>query len=207
MNIAQPDLFADELPHGLIYQPDFISSDEEAALLKVFATLPFQQAHFQQYAARRRVVAYGEEGYAACYGPRIEEERPKLAIPEFLMSLRNKIAQRLDLNSGDFAHALISEYQPGTPIGWHTDAPHFEVVVGISLAGSARIRFRPIASKKEKNASIAVDLAPRSLYVMQGDIRWRWQHHIPPTKALRYSITMRTLCDRARVAKSDHVRN
>jgi hypothetical protein len=28
---------------------------------------------------------------------------------------------------------------------------------------------------------------------MEGDIRWRWQHHIPPTRALRYSITFRTL--------------
>jgi hypothetical protein len=28
---------------------------------------------------------------------------------------------------------------------------------------------------------------------MEGDVRWRWQHHIPPTKELRYSITFRTL--------------
>jgi hypothetical protein len=27
---------------------------------------------------------------------------------------------------------------------------------------------------------------------MQGDIRWRWQHSIPPAKALRYSMTFRT---------------
>jgi len=39
----------------------------------------------------------------------------------------------------------------------------------------------------------AIGLAPRSAYVMQGDIRWRWQQHIPPTKELRYSITLRTL--------------
>jgi hypothetical protein len=28
---------------------------------------------------------------------------------------------------------------------------------------------------------------------MQGDARWRWQHSIAPTKALRYSVTFRTL--------------
>lgn len=39
----------------------------------------------------------------------------------------------------------------------------------------------------------ASQLVPRSAYVMQGDIRWRWQHHIPPAKELRYSITFRTL--------------
>jgi hypothetical protein len=29
--------------------------------------------------------------------------------------------------------------------------------------------------------------------VLRDDARWRWQHHVPPTKALRYSITFRTL--------------
>ena len=28
--------------------------------------------------------------------------------------------------------------------------------------------------------------------MMDDDIRWRWQHSIPPVKALRYSITFRT---------------
>ena len=33
---------------------------------------------------------------------------------------------------------------------------------------------------------------PRSAYVIQGAARWLWQHHIPPTEQLRYSITYRT---------------
>jgi alkylated DNA repair dioxygenase AlkB len=92
-----------------------------------------------------------------------------------------------------FVHALITEYRPGTPIGWHSDAPHFERVVGISLAGAARMRFRPYAAKNDRSAAIALELAPRSAYAMEGDVRWRWQHHIPPTRELRYSITFRTL--------------
>jgi hypothetical protein len=27
---------------------------------------------------------------------------------------------------------------------------------------------------------------------MQGDARWAWQHSVPPTPGLRYSITFRT---------------
>jgi alkylated DNA repair dioxygenase AlkB len=100
-----------------------------------------------------------------------------------------------------FVHALVTEYRPGTPIGWHSDAPHFERVVGISLAGSARMRFRPYAAKNDRTAAIAIDLAPRSAYAMEGDIRWRWQHHIPPTRELRYSITFRTLREDARPAR------
>jgi alkylated DNA repair dioxygenase AlkB len=36
-------------------------------------------------------------------------------------------------------------------------------------------------------------LEPRSGYVLAGKARTSWQHSIPPTKELRYSITFRTL--------------
>ena len=39
---------------------------------------------------------------------------------------------------------------------------------------------------------------PRSAYVLKDDVRWKWQHSIAPTNALRYSITFRT---RAKEAK------
>jgi alkylated DNA repair dioxygenase AlkB len=55
------------------------------------------------------------------------------------------------------------------------------------------MRFRPYAARNDKSAAIAIELEPRSAYVMHGDVRWRWQHHIPPAKELRYSITFRTL--------------
>ena len=31
------------------------------------------------------------------------------------------------------------------------------------------------------------------MYVLHDEARWRWQHAISPTKALRYSITFRTM--------------
>jgi alkylated DNA repair dioxygenase AlkB len=55
------------------------------------------------------------------------------------------------------------------------------------------MQFRPYAAKMARKARIALDLAPRSAYVMQDEIRWKWQHHIPATKELRYSVTFRTL--------------
>jgi alkylated DNA repair dioxygenase AlkB len=36
-------------------------------------------------------------------------------------------------------------------------------------------------------------LEPRSAYILAGSSRSAWQHQIPQTKALRYSITFRTL--------------
>ena len=182
-----------DLPHGLVYQPDFLNLAEEAALLAQFRTLPFNEARFQQYAARRRVVRYGEGDYPASYGPAAEEINPRRTFPDFLVALRSRVAAWRGLAQDELVHSLITEYRPGTPIGWHSDAPHFEVVVGISLAGVARMRFRPYAQKKRGGVAVELVLAPRSAYVMQGEIRWQWQHHIPPTRQLRYSITLRTL--------------
>ena len=40
---------------------------------------------------------------------------------------------------------------------------------------------------------MAVDLAPRSVYVLSGKARWSWQHSIPAAEELRYSVMFRTL--------------
>jgi alkylated DNA repair dioxygenase AlkB len=182
-----------QLPHGLLYRPRFISAEDEGALLKEIAALPFKEARFHQYTARRRVVRYGE-GYDD-----YEDDDPRLEFPQFLVPLRRRLAELAHVHETEFAHALVTQYQPGTPIGWHRDAPHFAVVAGISLAGSCVMRFRPRGMKPDKKNIVALELEPRSAYVMKGPIRWDWQHSIPPTKALRYSITMRTLVRATRV--------
>ena len=106
---------------------------------------------------------------------------------------------RRRLDAGEFATAfpgelaLVAEYRPGVPLGWHRDVPDYETVVGISLLGTARMRFRrypPIAPKKADVLSL--ELAPRSAYVLRGEARWGWQHSVAPTPGLRYSITFRT---------------
>jgi alkylated DNA repair dioxygenase AlkB len=44
---------------------------------------------------------------------------------------------------------------------------------------------------------ITLALPARSAYVLQGTARWGWQHSIPPTPGLRYSITFRTRRERS----------
>src|SRR5262245_21813246 len=107
----QTDLFAvtQALPHGLVYQPEFLTREEEAALLAEFSRLPFAEAHFQQYVARRRVVRYGEAGYAACYGDELERLDPR-PIPDFLFPIRCKVARWRGVPEADFVHALVTEY-------------------------------------------------------------------------------------------------
>lgn len=188
-----------KLPRGLLYRLNFITSDEEAALLKTIKNLPFSESHFGEYRAKRRIIHYG-------WGYDFKKERlvPGPPLPLFLHPLQTKIAKWLDIPKQRIAHALITEYPKGAPIGWHRDREKFGMIIGISLAGTCRMRWRPalgearpdgrpaLNSKSKKNI-ISLDLEPRSAYVMSGPIRWRWQHSIPPTKELRYSITFRTI--------------
>ena len=58
--VPEADLFgAPALSSGLTYHADFLTHADEVSLLGEFATLPFREAKFQQYTARRRVVRFG----------------------------------------------------------------------------------------------------------------------------------------------------
>jgi len=113
-------------------------------------------------------------------------------LPPFLRPLQRKVAKWLDVPVARVVEALVTEYQPGTPIGWHRDREMFDAIIGVSLAGWCTLQLRPIRDKT-KGATLSLPLEPRSAYLMQNESRWDWQHHIPPTKTLRYSITFRTL--------------
>ena len=71
------------------------------------------------------------------------------------------------------------------------ELPHYGRVAGVSLGGWTRMRLRKYPPAKDK--PIALELAPRSAYRMEGPARWQWQHSISPTRGLRYSVTFRTL--------------
>ena len=185
----QADIFAASiLPPGMEYRRDFISADEEQSLLELIRGLPLAQAKYQQYTARRRTVNFGA-GYDFSH----QHSTPAPPLPAAFYWLRARAAHWVQVDPESFVQALISEYQVGTPLGWHRDVPDYEVIVGISLAGTARLRMRPYPwSPERKREIIAVELEPRSAYVLRGVARWGWQHQVPPTKMLRYSITFRT---------------
>jgi alkylated DNA repair dioxygenase AlkB len=143
------------------------------------------EAKYKDYTAKRRAASYGFE-----YDFNYNTVHPAAPIPAFLDPLKAKVAEWLGVAPGDIRHALVAEYRPGTALGWHRDVPNFELVCGVSLAAAARMRFRSFAAPKK---ILALELAARSAYILRGDARWRWQHSIPPTKALRYSITFRTM--------------
>lgn len=44
---------------GLVYQPEFLSRDEEEQLIAIINTLPLHAARYKQYLTRRRVTSFG----------------------------------------------------------------------------------------------------------------------------------------------------
>lgn len=171
-------------PEGLVYQPDFVSADEEQRYLRAGAALPFAEITMRGQVARRRTAHFGW-----LYGYESWRIEPGPPIPDFLLPLRERAGALAKVEPVDLAEVLVTQYPAGAGIGWHRDAPMFGVVIGVSLGTLCRMRFR----RSDGQPSWELPLEPRSAYVLNGPVRTVWQHSIPPIKTERYSITFRTL--------------
>ena len=133
---------------GFQYQAELIAPSEENDLLDAIGKLALKEAPYRQFTAKRRIVMFEP-------------------APDFLAPLRDKVAAWAGIPSVLIVHALVTEYRPGTQLGWHRDSPEYGELAGVSLGGHCRMRLRPYPPKK-------------------GD-------RIAPTPMLRYSVTFRTL--------------
>lgn len=181
----------EDRPDGLVYRPELLTHEEEQALLDELERLDFREIRMHGVVAKRTArhfgVDYDYERRAA-----LHEAEP---IPEWLVPVRERAAELAEVELDELAEILVQRYPPGAQIGWHRDAPTFGTVVGVSLGSRARMRFR--RDKGGVRRTFELELEPRSGYVLTGEARNAWQHHVPPAKALRYSITFRTLRRRA----------
>jgi DNA oxidative demethylase len=181
----------DEPPSGFRYQPDLLTEAEEGALAAYLRTLDFVSIEMRGQIARRRTTHFGW-----IYGYESWRIEPGPPIPAAFLPLRARAARVAGVDADELVEVLVTEYPPGAGIGWHRDAPQFGTVIGVSFLAPCRMRFR--RGRSETRETRAFVLEPRSAYVLDGAVRWAWQHSIPPTKALRYSVTFRTLRDRSR---------
>ena len=158
--------------------------------MDAIAGVAFSDFEMRGVVARRRVAFFGQSYDRGAAGP----------LPAFLLPLRATIAQWAGVDADAFAIALINEYRPGSPIGWHRDAPQYDIVAGVSLLSECRMKFRPYRSpaspapkSSRRSATHEIALARRSAYLMTHESRTAYEHHIPPVVDLRYSVTFRTL--------------
>ena len=185
---ASADLFeapASPTPAGFRYAPDLFSPEVEKAFVAQFETLPFKPFEFHGYLGNRRVVSFGYRYDYAGRALRSAEE-----MPAFLAPLRRIASRFAGIPELDLAQALVTEYVPGAGIGWHRDKPMFQDVVAFSFLAPCVLRLRRADGAGWERA--AVEIAPRSGYLLHGPVRTEWEHSIVPMDALRYSVTFRS---------------
>lgn len=160
---------------GLTYIPAFIDSNQENDLLRTIDAQPWITE------LKRRVQHYG---YRYDYKARnVAPESYLGPLPEWLSLYAEQ------LSTGGFFlklpdQVIINEYEPGQGIAPHIDcAPCFtDTVASLSLGSTCVMEFTHI----EKRQKIPMLLEPRSLVVLSGDARYRWQHAIPHRKTDRH---------------------
>ncbi len=189
-NGASGDLFAAtaplaSLPEGFRYAPDLFSPAAEQGFVATFETLPFKQFEFHGYQGNRRIVSYG---YRYDYAGRAL--RTSEPMPDFLRPLREFASQFSGIAAVKLEQALVTEYAPGAGIGWHRDKPMFEDVVALSFLAPCALRLRRQEGTGWQRH--AVEIAPRSGYLLRGPVRSEWEHSIVPMDVLRYSVTFRS---------------
>lgn len=185
-------LFEPDLPDGFIYREEFLSPEEARVLLDAIGAVSFDTFEMRGVVARRRVKFFGQA----------YDDIPSAPMPAFLLPLRARLAAWANVQPEAFAMALINEYSRGATIGWHRDAPQYDITAGVSLLSSCRMKLRPYLSPRElatrddkapRKTTHEIQLAPRSGYLITGLARTGYEHSIPATESLRYSITFRTL--------------
>lgn len=138
------------------------------------------------------------------YGWRYDYSAARLSpsddIPAFLLPARERAAVAAGLPNTELQQVLVTEYETGAGIGWHRDKAVFGEVVALSLVAPCRLRFRRrLGSTWERRA---IEVKPRSLYLLRGPARHDWEHSVPPVPALRYAITFRTLAETSPQARA-----
>ena len=173
-------------PEGFRYQADVLPPEQELELVERIAALPLKEFEFHGYTGKRRVISFGLH-----YDFGTERLKQTEEIPAFLHPARALAAGFAGLEPQDLPHVLVTEYSPGTTIGWHRDKGVFDEVIGLSLHSPCTFRFRRRKGPAWERYSLTT--APRSAYLLSGASRTEWEHSIPPVDALRYSITFRSL--------------
>lgn len=185
----QTDLFGGpepSLPPGFRYQPGVVTPDMQAEALAALTDLPFKAFDFHGFEGKRRVVSFGWR-----YDFSSERLERTDEMPAFLLSLREAAAGFAGLPPSALQQALVTEYGPGAPIGWHRDKAVFGRIVGVSLLSPCEFRLRQKIGAKWERAKLTVE--PGSAYLLSGPARTEWEHSIPPVEHMRYSITFREL--------------
>ena len=180
---------------GLTILLDFVKPTEERGLLRFLGDS--SKCTWRTDLSRRTMHFGGtyclmvpKSDTPASGNPEILQAPP---IPEELQWLIQRMVDESIFPSNQRPqYCIVNEYTDNLGISAHTENFQFgEPVVGLSLLSACPIRFHELtkpfdgsvrsgkAGKAEKTGrKVDVDMPGRSLLVMSGESRWKWQHEI-----------------------------
>jgi alkylated DNA repair protein alkB family protein 8 len=160
---------------GLSFVEDFISPDEETAILAEIPRPPWAKGQKE----RNSIFRFGEKRVYT-------NHFVSSVVPEALAKAAAQIHQRGFLPAVPRC-VTVNQYYPGQIIKPHYDAPNCgPSILVLSLLAPATMRFY-----RDGFDTRAFELPPRSLSVMTGESRYLWMHAVDPVEAERYSIVFR----------------
>jgi alkylated DNA repair dioxygenase AlkB len=130
---SEPDLLGLHVPPGFRFQEEFISSDDERALLDGLHGVTFDTFEMRGVVARRRVAFFGES-YDRAHG------RTVAGLP---WPLRRKIAEWRSCPSAPSRWHSSTSTGRARRLGGIATHPNTTSVAGVSLLSACRMRFRP----------------------------------------------------------------
>lgn len=143
-------------PKGLIYVPNFISTEEEQKLLNYIKQLEFEQVIIHDNPAKRTIKFFGEKYLDA---GNIGITTP---LPEEIIWLRDRCSKEASLDCESVVSCLITQYPKGSTINWHTDYTKYgSKVLGISLNSTCNMQFQ--RKKDDIRYVYQLDLEPSTL--------------------------------------------
>ena len=189
-------------PIGLEYHPEFLAGSDEERLLAQIDNSEWLSD------LSRRVMHFG---YKYDYTSRSLDESARIGpLPEWLAQLSHMVreaasekAKRLLDPQQPFEQAIINEYLPKQGIAPHIDMDCFgPVVATVSLGSAVNMDFCCDFTGNDYTQR----LEPRSLVLLYGAARSKWQHGIAKRKfdicngrkverKQRVSITFRTIAE------------
>lgn len=179
-------------PLGLTYITDVMSRTEEVRLVRWLEALPGRWEHpvLHGRPAERAMTCFGWHYRSADRGI-----APAPPLPEILRDVRDRCVGLIGYTGPELEQSIVTRYPRGAGIGWHIDARAFgATVISVSLKSRCSMHF----GLGQKRTHHELELAPRSLLILQGEARWQWVHRIPPVKQLCYLITFRNLATAVR---------
>ncbi len=165
----------DKIP-GLIYEPNWISSETEELLLQ-----KIQEGNWES-SLQRRVQQFGPR-----YNYTTRQLNTSIMdVPDWIKPLCLKLSKWFNPEP---AQIIINEYETGQGITKHVDAKVF----GPTIASLSLLSDTYLTMGQHRDDEIKIPLEKRSLVIMTGKARSDWYHYIAPVKEKRISITFRTI--------------